>query len=147
MTTKPLVYPLQFNIHEGIDSTLMILQHRLKTNNKRPQIKVVKEYGDIPPGSCYPRQLNQVFINILANAIDALDEANRSVEELESRCSRTIPSLPSGSPWECSVTRQLPPVNEKSCLSSQEAEPQTARSQGDPRNEERGKIEMHPSQF
>ena len=85
---------MQFNIHEGIDSTLMTLQHRLKTNNKRPQIKVVKEYGDIPPVSCYPGQLNQVFMNILANAIDALDEANRSVEELESRSSRTIPSLP-----------------------------------------------------
>lgn len=74
---------VEFNIHEGIDSTLMILQHRLKANNKRSGIKVVKKYGDIPLVSCYPGQLNQVFMNILANAIDALDESNRSVAELE----------------------------------------------------------------
>ncbi|MGK7905229.1 MAG: response regulator [Hormoscilla sp.] len=74
---------VQFNIHEGIDSTLLILQHRLKANPKRPEIKVVKKYGDIPPISCYAGQINQVFMNLLANAIDAIDEAKRSVAELE----------------------------------------------------------------
>jgi PAS domain S-box-containing protein len=63
------------NIHEGIDSTLMILQHRLKANSERPEIAVIKKYGNLPIVECYPGQLNQVFMNILANAIDALEEA------------------------------------------------------------------------
>ncbi|MEH2238904.1 sensor histidine kinase [Nostoc sp.] len=63
------------DIHEGIDSTLLILQHRLKAQNNRPQIQVVKEYGDIPQFQCFAGQLNQVFMNVLANAIDALEEA------------------------------------------------------------------------
>lgn len=62
------------NIHEGIDSALLILQHRLKASGNRPAIEVIKEYDDLPPVECYPGQLNQVFINILANAIDALEE-------------------------------------------------------------------------
>ncbi|OUL20481.1 serine/threonine protein kinase [Nostoc sp. RF31YmG] len=62
------------NIHEGIDSTLMILQHRLKEKSDRPEIKVVKEYAPLPNVSCYAGQLNQVFMNILSNAIDALEE-------------------------------------------------------------------------
>jgi PAS domain S-box-containing protein len=62
------------NIHEGIDSTLMILQNRLKATSIRPAIKVIREYGDLPLVECYAGQLNQVFMNILANAIDALDE-------------------------------------------------------------------------
>lgn len=66
-----------FNIHEGIDSTLLILGHRLKANEKRPAIKIIQEYGNLPLIDCYPSQLNQVFMNILANAIDALDEANQ----------------------------------------------------------------------
>ncbi|HEY9908836.1 MAG TPA: response regulator [Thermosynechococcaceae cyanobacterium] len=67
-----------FNIHEGIDSTLMILGHRLKANSDRPEIKIYKDYGDLPPVDCYPGQLNQVFMNILSNAIDALDERDRN---------------------------------------------------------------------
>ncbi|NES64151.1 MAG: GAF domain-containing protein, partial [Okeania sp. SIO2D1] len=65
-----------FSIHQGIDSTLLILKHRLKANELRPEIKVVKNYDDLPEINCYPGQLNQVFMNILANAIDALDEAS-----------------------------------------------------------------------
>jgi PAS domain S-box-containing protein len=61
------------DIHEGIDSTLVILQGQLKGNNT-PEIKVIKEYGDLPKVECYPGQLNQVFMNIIANAIDALRE-------------------------------------------------------------------------
>ncbi|HBB35798.1 MAG TPA: hybrid sensor histidine kinase/response regulator [Cyanobacteria bacterium UBA8803] len=64
------------NIHEGIDSTLMILQHRLKANNHRPEIQVRQEYGDIPAVQCYLGQLNQVFMNILVNAIDACEATN-----------------------------------------------------------------------
>ncbi len=63
------------DIHEGIDSTLLILQHRLKSQSARPKITVVKEYSEIPKIQCFAGQLNQVFMNILANAIDALEEA------------------------------------------------------------------------
>ncbi|MGJ5634825.1 ATP-binding protein, partial [Nostoc sp. CALU 1950] len=63
------------DIHEGIDSTLLILQHRIKSQSDRPQITVIKEYADIPKIQCFAGQLNQVFMNILANAIDALEEA------------------------------------------------------------------------
>ncbi|MBV6624611.1 MAG: GAF domain-containing protein [Rivularia sp. (in: Bacteria)] len=62
------------NIHEGIDGTLMILRHRLDKNEEKDSIEIVKEYGDIPLVSCYAGQLNQVFMNILSNAIDALQE-------------------------------------------------------------------------
>ncbi|MDZ8225432.1 sensor histidine kinase [Nostoc sp. ChiVER01] len=65
-----------FNLHEGIDSTLIILKHRLKANKIRPDIQVVKHYGEFPPIKCFPGQLNQVFMNLLANAIDALEESN-----------------------------------------------------------------------
>lgn len=58
---------------EGIESTLVILQHRLKANSIRPEIQLIKEYGELPLVECYPGQLNQVFMNLLANAIDALD--------------------------------------------------------------------------
>ncbi|MDF0552376.1 ATP-binding sensor histidine kinase [Kamptonema sp. UHCC 0994] len=68
--------PIACNIHDGIDSTLMILKHRLKANKNRPEIKVIKDYGNLPQIECLPGQLNQVFMNILANAIDALDESN-----------------------------------------------------------------------
>ncbi|MBE9039778.1 hybrid sensor histidine kinase/response regulator [Oscillatoriales cyanobacterium LEGE 11467] len=72
-----------FNLHEGIDSTLLILRHRLKANGYRPQIEVVTDYGQIPEISCFPGQINQVFMNIFANAIDALDESNRGCSFVE----------------------------------------------------------------
>jgi len=62
------------NIHEGIDSTLMILEHRLKVQPDRPAIQIVKEYGQLPLVECYAGLLNQVFMNIIANAIDVLQE-------------------------------------------------------------------------
>ncbi|BAY28178.1 two-component hybrid sensor and regulator [Nostoc carneum NIES-2107] len=74
-----------FNIHEGIDSTILILQHRLKANEQRPAITVISNYGNLPEVECFPGQLNQVFMNILANAIDALEESNqgRSFAEIK----------------------------------------------------------------
>ncbi len=77
-------YKQPFNLHEGIDSTILILKHRLKANERHPAIEVFTEYGNIPEIECFPGQLNQVFMNILANAIDALDESNagRSFEEI-----------------------------------------------------------------
>jgi signal transduction histidine kinase len=73
-----------FNLHEGIDSTILILKHRLKANEHRPAIEVFTEYGDIPQVECFPGQINQVFMNVLANAIDALDESSvgRSFKEI-----------------------------------------------------------------
>ena len=64
----------KIDIHEGIDSTLLILQHRLKANGNNPEIKIVKQYQSLPKVDCFPSQLNQVFMNILNNAIDALEE-------------------------------------------------------------------------
>lgn len=64
------------DIHEGIDSTLMILQSRLKAKSDRPEIAIVKDYGELPKIECYAGQLNQVFMNILSNAIDALEETS-----------------------------------------------------------------------
>lgn len=62
------------DVHQGLDSTLMILQSRLKGQSKHPNIEVIKEYGNLPKIDCYPGQLNQVFMNILVNAIDAVEE-------------------------------------------------------------------------
>ncbi|MEH2031814.1 MAG: ATP-binding sensor histidine kinase [Nostoc sp.] len=69
-------YKVPFNIHEGLDSTILILKHRLKANEQRPAIEVITDYGNLPQIECFSGQLNQVFMNILANAIDALDESN-----------------------------------------------------------------------
>ncbi|MEO1393943.1 MAG: response regulator [Cyanobacteria bacterium J06634_5] len=73
------------DLHEGLDSTLLILKYRLKGNERRPAIEVVKDYSDLPNISCFPGQLNQVFMNLLANAIDIFDEAaeRSSFAELE----------------------------------------------------------------
>lgn len=62
------------NLHEGIDSTLMILQHRIKESPNRIAIEIIKDYDPLPPVQCYVGQLNQVFMNILGNEIDALEE-------------------------------------------------------------------------
>jgi predicted ATPase/signal transduction histidine kinase len=70
-------YKVPFNIHEGIDSTILILKHRLKANEQRPAVEVFTNYdGNLPQIDCFPGQLNQVFMNILANAIDAIEESN-----------------------------------------------------------------------
>ncbi|MEH2051661.1 ATP-binding sensor histidine kinase [Nostoc sp.] len=83
-------YKVPFNIHEGIDSTILILKHRLKANEQRPAIEVITDYGNLPQIECFPGQLNQVFMNILANAIDALDESNtgRTFKEIKDNSNR-----------------------------------------------------------
>ena len=63
------------DIHEGLDSTLLILQNRLQAEGNYPDIEVIKEYGNLPKVECYPGQLNQVFMNILNNSIDTLKES------------------------------------------------------------------------
>lgn len=80
------------NIHAGIDSTLMILRSRLKAIPNGLGIEVIRDYGELPLIECYPGQLNQVFMNILSNAIDAIEEHNcqRTVEEVRTNPSRII---------------------------------------------------------
>ena len=93
------------DIHEGIDSALLILQHRLKENGRIRNIEIVKEYGKLPPVQCYVGQLNQVFMNILNNAIDALaDVRNRKLElagasETERQDSPGLPVSCNASHW------------------------------------------------
>jgi signal transduction histidine kinase len=73
----------QANLHDGLDSTLMLLQYRFKPKGDFPGINVIKNYGQLPAIPCFPGQLNQVFMNILVNAIDAIEElyAKRTPEE------------------------------------------------------------------
>ncbi|MEM9118944.1 MAG: response regulator [Cyanobacteria bacterium P01_F01_bin.56] len=78
-------HKVEAQLHETLDSAILLLQHRLKANEQRPAIQMRKHYGDLPPILCYPGQLNQVFMNILANAVDAFEESNKGIsyEELE----------------------------------------------------------------
>jgi PAS domain S-box-containing protein len=71
------------DIHENINTTLIVLSHRLKNQPERPAIKIIKEYGNIPSVECFSGQINQVFMNLLANAIDALDQSNAGKTYLE----------------------------------------------------------------
>jgi signal transduction histidine kinase len=73
------------NIHDGIDSTIMILKHRLKASENRPNIQIIRDYENLPDLECFIGQLNQVFMNLLANAIDSLEESNigRTYIEIE----------------------------------------------------------------
>ena len=77
------------DLHDGIESTLLILKNRLKANGDRSGITVIREYGELPPIECYPSQLNQVFMNLLGNAIDALEE----VRDCSPNGSRFIPVI------------------------------------------------------
>lgn len=101
------------DIHEGIESTLLILQNRLKMKPDRPAIQVIKEYGNLPPVECYAGQLNQVFMNLLVNAIDILDEdkeqrapsdikANPSTITIKTEV-RTEGHAPGGSPQRVAI--------------------------------------------
>lgn len=67
------------DLHEGLDSTLLLLQNRLKGKGGQPQIEVVKHYGNLPWVECYPGQLNQVFMNLLSNAIEAITDSWEAV--------------------------------------------------------------------
>jgi NO-binding membrane sensor protein with MHYT domain/nitrogen-specific signal transduction histidine kinase len=74
------------NLHDGIESTLLILQHRLKPVGRRSEIAIVRQYGDLPLVPCHLGQLSQVFMNLLANAIDALHEQDEQSVEKRSPC-------------------------------------------------------------
>ncbi len=80
-----------FQVHEGIDSTIMLLKHRLIGKGDRPKIQVITQYSQLPAITCYPGQLNQVFMNIIANAIDAFDELNQNQSQPDiAACSNII---------------------------------------------------------
>lgn len=81
------------DIHEGIDSTLVMLQHRLSGGETGEAIEVIKKYGDLPPVNCYARQLNQVFINLLNNAIDALSGSYQEKELPSNMQEDVIPTI------------------------------------------------------
>ncbi|MDX2096958.1 MAG: PAS domain S-box protein [Leptolyngbyaceae cyanobacterium bins.59] len=81
------------DIHEGIDSTLLILQNRLKSRPGFSGIEIVKNYGDLPPVECYAGQLNQVFMNILSNSIDALEGTGSAVQQGENTIMQPVISI------------------------------------------------------
>lgn len=101
----------EVDIHSGIDSTLMILQNRLKAKPGHPAIQVIKEYGNLPLVECYAGQLNQVFMNIITNAIDALDERDlqRTPEEIKDNPSKIIIRTELGYPESDSLSSQPEP--------------------------------------
>ncbi|MGD2180298.1 GAF domain-containing sensor histidine kinase [Lusitaniella coriacea] len=86
------------DLHEGIDSTLSILQHRLKAKESRQEIEILKFYDDLPRIHCYASQLNQVFMNIIVNSIDALEERDLDRKTITIRTQKNNRSL-DGSPW------------------------------------------------
>lgn len=95
------------NLAEGIESTLLILQHRLKASGNMPEIQLVKRYQDVPMLECYPAQLNQVFMNIISNAIDAMQEHKVASPRVE------ITLQSSGATIEVAITNNGPTVPEK----------------------------------
>ncbi|MBE9181710.1 PAS domain-containing protein [Oculatella sp. LEGE 06141] len=96
-------FRVPFKINEGLDSTLLILKHRLKANMDRPAIEVIVNYQEMPPIRCFPGQLNQVFMNLLANAIDALEEGNQGKMfaeiQLQPNCISVVTELSACQQW------------------------------------------------
>lgn len=116
------------DIHEGIDSTLMILRNRLKAQPSRPEIQVIKAYGNLPTIECYAGQLNQVFMNILTNAIDALEGFQElKVEEGLKVLAASFSGFPKGREgWKVDSSNQssnLPPAKEQIPTEEQPATP------------------------
>lgn len=89
------------NIHDGLDSTLVILEHRFKARTERPAIAVVKEYDVLPPVQCFAGEINQVFMNLLSNAIDALEEQSQLSPE------KSVDGVTAHQPQICLNTRVL----------------------------------------
>jgi len=86
------------DIHEGIESTLLLLQNRLKLRGSQPDIQILRRYGDLPLVECYPSQLNQVFMNLLSNAIDAIEDhlkhrKSESLTDLESEPQSSLATI------------------------------------------------------
>ncbi|MGB8690009.1 MAG: ATP-binding protein, partial [Microcoleus sp.] len=107
------------NIHDGIDSTLMILQHRIKAKHNHPEIPVIKNYANLPLVECYAGQLNQVFMNILSNALDALEDRDSrlSADEMRQNPSqiRICTEMPSSSRVIIRISDNGPGMTESVC--------------------------------
>jgi|GEM_PF-435532 len=101
------------DLHEGIENTLLILQHRFKARSDRPGIALLKNYGQLPPVTCYPSHLNQVFMNILNNAIDAIEDSTKRKQQKGSES----PSAPT-----IRIQTQIIPNPQTDSLSATEAE-------------------------
>ena len=84
------------NLHEGIDGTLLILQSRLKARGSHPEIAVIKEYGNLPLVECYAGKVNQVFMNLIGNAIDAIEEYNQGRSIVEVKANRSKIKIKTG---------------------------------------------------
>lgn len=103
-TLKPV------NLHEGIDSTLLILQHRLKESPSRPEIQIIKQYGQLPLVECHAGKLNQVFMNLLSNAIDALEVENDVAPPENREATATASSAPTRASWTISSQTPTPTI-------------------------------------
>lgn len=77
------------NLEEGLEGTLLILKNRLQNQPHRPPIQVIRDYGKLPQVQCYPGQMNQVFMNLISNAIDAIDE----IKEWKPESDKPIPLI------------------------------------------------------
>ncbi|PSB39048.1 PAS domain-containing sensor histidine kinase [filamentous cyanobacterium Phorm 46] len=95
------------NIHEGIDNTLLILHSKLRAQSEYPEIKVIKDYGKLPLIECYAGQLNQVFMNLLSNSIDALEDAWK-----QKRRSSPRASLTGCGDWKPTISIRTEAINE-----------------------------------
>ncbi|MDZ8028283.1 MAG: GAF domain-containing protein [Nostoc sp. DedQUE01] len=82
------------DVHEGLNSTLLILGHRLKNNSDRPAIEIIKEYSTLPLLECYPAQLNQVFMNLLSNSVDTLEEKFKTLQQKYLELGEKPPKIP-----------------------------------------------------
>ncbi|NEP00026.1 MAG: PAS domain-containing protein [Symploca sp. SIO2E9] len=111
------------DLHEGLDSTLLILAHRLKPKTSNREIKILKEYGDLTKVECYPGQLNQVFFNILNNAIEAFERSVLEGQEISSpliSIRTSIVDTPNSIPnSEAELTKHQLEQEAKTSLSSQ----------------------------
>ncbi|MGB3263099.1 MAG: PAS domain S-box protein [Microcoleus sp.] len=96
------------NIHEGIDSTLLILHNKLRARAEFPEIKVIKNYGEVPSIECYAGQLNQVFMNLLSNSIDALEDACNQKKRSSPKAALT------GGDWKPTISIRTEALNENS---------------------------------
>ncbi|MBE9096022.1 PAS domain S-box protein [Tychonema sp. LEGE 07203] len=96
------------NLHEGIDSTLLILHNKLRARAEYPEIKVIKNYGELPLIECYAGQLNQVFMNLLSNSIDALEDACNQKKRSSPRAALT------DGDWKPTITICTEALNENS---------------------------------
>ena len=96
------------NLHEGLDSTILILQNQIKATPIHSEIQIVKKYGNLPLVECYPGQLNQVFMNLIANAIDALEESRRIDSQLIKSDDQQLAFLPT-----ITITTEIEEVKNK----------------------------------